>query len=88
MLYSSLSTIGGAYLLLFALVDLESLAQAYFNAIMHQIWSSLKYSKYDNTPARLVVLTREICNTVTMPATCYVLAVFDDCAAQVVASCS
>jgi dynein heavy chain len=51
--------------------EFEKLDQ-HFDAILHTILLIWKYSKYYNTPARLVVLMREICNVIITQAQRYI----------------
>jgi dynein heavy chain len=67
-----LKTLQGHFdLLVSESADFEKLDQ-YFDGILHTILLIWKYSKYYNTPARLVVLMREICNVIIAQACRYI----------------
>lgn len=55
-------------------VDSEAFKQlsAIFRPVVHQIMLIWKHSQFYNTPARLVVLMREICNDLIAQATAYI----------------
>jgi dynein heavy chain len=52
-------------------MDFESMDQ-HFDGVLHTILLIWRYSKYYNTPTRMAVLIREICNTVISKATNFI----------------